>query len=201
MAGPGIDFEAVETAMRAWVMAGTGLASSRVCLADDGPRPDDDGTPYVSISGLEPLQRGHDGVRVTDTPGAVLGDGEEITHTARGMRQLDVRFQCFGGTVPGRAATGSGSPVAMLSGVVAARALPTAADALREAGVGVGVMGKVQWVSTGRVDSIFEPRAVLDVTCFVGSETTERGTFIQKARITPEINGEELPEFEVDGGT
>lgn len=200
MAGPGIDFDAVEDALRAWVMAGTGLAPARVVLADGGSRPEDDATPYVSISGLEPLQRGMDGRKITDNPASVLGDGQEIKHTASGIRQLDVRFQCFGGTVEGSPTTGNSAPVAMLAGVVAARSLPTASEALQAAGVGVGAMGKVQWLPGSVGGGIFEARAVLDVTCYVGSEVSEFTTFIQKTRITPTINEVEGDEFEVDGG-
>jgi hypothetical protein len=199
MSGPGYDVTAIENALVTWARAGSGLAASRVILEDGGPRPaldPDSPLPYVSIHLDGPAPVGHDGLTVTDNPASTLGDGAEIQHTARGLREMTVRFQAFGPP-----ALGSSAPCAVLAGIIAARTLPTSSDALSTAGVGVGRMTKVNWIAGVVGGQLFEPRAWFDAVCYVGSEVSEFGTFIQKTRITPTVNDVERDEFEVDGGT
>jgi hypothetical protein len=181
----------IENGLRAWAMSGSGLASDRVVLADGGNRPVDDGTPYVAITISSSLQVGHDGLTIDDNPAPT--PGAEIIYTARGMRQLTITFQCFGGN-----RTGPAAPTAALEGIVTARSLPSASDALQEAGIGVGRMSAVKWIAGVVGGSLFEPRAILEVTAFVGSERTETGTYIEHVEETPVIDGETLPSFTAD---
>lgn len=162
---------ALEDAVHAWVVSGSGLTAARVLWAQQrAPQP---GAAYISLRILGLRQVGHDWTDVVDNPTPTAG--AEILHRARGVRELTLGLQCFAA-----AATGTAGAVALLEAVRAAAALPTRRDALRAAGLGILGFGSVTSID-GFVGGhgIFEPRATLDVRCHVASQVSEAGTFIE----------------------
>lgn len=159
-----------QEALRAWVVAATGLAAAKVLFArqPDGSRP---APPCVTIEAeIEP--EGVDWLDVEDNPDSDGNDGEEILHTARGNRRIFVTFTAYGTTQA--AAT---SPLGMLADVMAKLELPAVMDVLETAEISIGEFSRIQ-TSSGVVAAKQEPFAVLTATGFVASELTEAGTYV-----------------------
>lgn len=113
--------------------------------------------------------------------------GAELTMTARGVREATLSMQAFGGDP-----TGTGTAMKLLSGVLAALALPARKEALSAAGVGIGRRNPVQSID-GIVGAVtFEPRASLEVRFFLTSEVSELGTYIESAEVENETTGDDF---------
>ena len=168
-------FTALEDAIQAWVVSGSGLAADRVVYRGQ-PAPQPSGA-YITI-GLLALRRiGQDGARPEANP--IPTPGAEILHRATGVRELRLSLQCYAGSPHGVT-----SAMMRLEGVVSAAALPVRRGALNAAGLGVHEFGPVQSVD-GFVGAhaFFEPRAMVEVRCHVASEVVETGTFIEFVEI------------------
>ena len=88
--------------------------------------------------------------------------GIEILHTARGVRSCVVSVQCYAETPVGVAGA-----VQILADAVAARLLPSVADALVTAGIGVAGFDPISAVgSPVGGGSAFEPRAQTNIRFF-----------------------------------
>lgn len=108
--------------------------------------------------------------------------GAEMTAKSLGMRRVRVTFQAFATDAFGNNAAGP-----LLDSVVTA--LPRRASTLRAAGVCVLDCGSVT-TSGGVIDSsVFEPRAVLEIVLSLASEVDEPTTRIERALVTPTIDG------------
>lgn len=174
-----IEFTTVRAAIHAWVVAATGVAADRVRWAgQNAPRAD---RPYLALRFLAITPVGQDWHTTEDASPSV--PGAELVMRARGVRRFTLRVQAFGDAV------GTNAPEDLLSNVIAARYLPTRADALRAGGVSVTQFGAVT-VIDGLHNGIFEPRATLDVRGLLSSEVVETATFIETVDITDEERGE-----------
>lgn len=172
---------AVEDAIHAWAVSGTGLAGSRIIWSEqNGPRPD---TPYVTLLFIGNRQVGVDWTEIEDVSDP--DPGEEIRHKVRGKRVATLSVQCFGGD-----ATGTSAPDELLEGMRSSARLPSVAASLVAVGLGVGEMGPVQRAGAVRQETVFEPRATMDVMLFVGAEVEELGTYISNAEVENQISGE-----------
>lgn len=173
-----IDWSTLESAIAAWVRAGSGLGIGQVIwAAQDGPRP---ATPYISIATVSIVRVGQDWADTHDAPSPA--PGAEIEFRARGSRVVTLSLQCYA-TEP----TGASMAMAILENVVASAVLPTHNDNLDAAGFGVSNFDPVSSISGVINSSNFEPRAATQVRGFVSHEITELGTYIETVELTDQI--------------
>lgn len=164
------DNVAIETAIAAWTAAGSGLAADHVWWAGQG-QPRDEGA-WISLNVISDANpTGPAWVDVEDA--AEPADGAEIRHVARESVQQIVSIQCFQG-----AATGAASALGILRQLRASAVLRTPAAVLADAGIGLGRLSPIRNIGGSR-NGAFEPRASMDATIFLASETTELGTYIE----------------------
>lgn len=173
-----IPWVTVEDAIHDWIVSATGIPGARVIPIDqNGPRPDG---PYVDFD-LDVSRIGQDWVDVedADTP----SPGAEIVHKARGTRRMVARLRCFGGD-----ASGAASSKALLENVQSTYVLPVRHAAIAAAGIGVASFSTVTNISGVINSTRLEARAMLDVTCYLGSEVEEAGTYVSAVEVTDQIS-------------
>jgi len=170
-----IVWNTIETAIAYWARTGSGLPTGKVIWAkQNGPRP---ANPYIALSILAIQRTGHDHVNVEDNPSPA--SGAEIIHYVRGPRKITVTMQCFSNT-----ALGISGSAQILDSVMSAVKLPSVQDALRTAGVGVASFDPIQPLGSAMNSAVFEPRALLTARCFIASEISETGTYIETVEAT-----------------
>lgn len=167
------NWDAAQTAVRTWVIAGSGLASSKVIWGrQDGnklARP----MIYLTFGDLIPLGSVDERRRTyTGTPGA------EITETVIGQRSLALSIQASTDKTVGN--TGARALLGRLAPTIR---LPTNRSALRAAGLSPYDIGAAQEVSTV-LDADWEGRALLVVKFYVAETATETGTIIESVETT-----------------
>lgn len=167
---------AIEVALRSWALvAGVPVIWGQ----QDGERP---AAPYISLLVTNVQQVGQDWLEIGDNPKPVAG--AEVIAYARGQRRVTLSVQCFAGP-----ATGDSSPARLLEAMRSARKLPSVADALNDAGVGVLSFAPILTLG-GVVGGHFEPRAAMDIYLLVTSEVSETATYIQHVQVTDQITGD-----------
>jgi len=107
-----------------------------------------------------------------------LRAGEEILHSASAPAVLSLALQCYGGD-----ASDDGSPEAILTKVKTRSVLPSVADALRAAGVGLATFSAVQPLEF-QFEGAIDVRATMTVTAHVADVETELGTIIETAELS-----------------
>lgn len=183
------DWQTLQRAVQAWVVEGSGLPGARVIWTDQkGIQP---AKPYITLAWIGEAGVGSDEqiTRNASSPQA----GAEIENVVRGNRVETLSVQVY---LTSGDAQGARAGIAILGDVRSQRFVEETAEALREAGVGVANMAGIRTVGI-TVDSVdIEPRAVMEVSCNIGSELVRTGTYIQTAEITNETTGEvfEAPE-------
>jgi hypothetical protein len=105
----------------------------------------------------------------------------DIEYKSRSLDRVVLQLQAIAGGEGGEA-----SCVALLKLVIAKRLLPSFAQALSAAGVGVLLPGEPRWVAAG-VGSAFEPRAVVDIELTLASEVSETGPAIKHIEVEGSI--------------
>lgn len=167
-----IAWATVEAAIRAWVVAASGLAASNVIWeGEKGARPT---TPYISLSIPDLVGVGSDFRTTEDAPSPA--PGAEILVRAHGHRVATLQLQCFAGDDEL-----GGAPLQRLSDVLSA--LPMHYAALDTAGVGIGSAAPVA-LREGRRGGIFEARAVTSVQLHLGSEVVGYQTYVERMQVT-----------------
>jgi len=184
-----IAWATVENAVQSWFSTASGIAGAQVIW--EGQNQGRPAAPYISIA-AEVESVGQDWTNVEDNPSP--SSGNEILHKARGVRRMTLRVSCFGGD-----AKGAASSRAILENVKAKKVLPSIHEALVIAGVGVSSMSKVTSISGVLNSTKLEPRATLDIVCYLASEVEEAGTYVSTVEATDQIT---VPDnvFTVDGG-
>lgn len=173
-----MSWSTIESAIHAWVVAGSGLAGERVVFSGQNhPRP---AKPFVTIRLDLSGPIGVPWLAVSNTAGSPAG--QEITRTSGSMKTLGVSMQAFSDS-----AAGAASPQAILGAVANAAGLASVRDALNTANVGVNSIGSVQRIDGVINSTRFEPRATMQVTCSVPAEVSETGTYIETVEVTNEI--------------
>ncbi len=173
-----IAWTTVEDAIHDWIVSATSLANDHVIWGEQNSA-----RPVGTFVDMEvALERiGMDWVEVDDA--AVPAPGAEIDNKVRGIRRMEIQLRCFG--IP---ATGTTAPRALLDSVVAAYRLPNVHAALVVAGVGISNFSSVTNI-TGVLNSTkLEPRELFNVSCFLSSEVSETGTYIQDVEVTDQIS-------------
>lgn len=165
-----INVEALEDAIRAWVMGSTGYGEEAVIYADqdtDAPSPD-----YITIRLGDLIRVGGPASEEQTGFDAAAPAGQEITNTIRVPREFVVTLQAFSA-----ATHGSSAARAVLAKAQAGIEMSTYRAPLNAAGLGVIDVGTVQWVPAV-YGAGFEGRAVLDVRFLVVQTATEKVGYI-----------------------
>lgn len=142
---------AMENAIYAWVLAGSGLAASQVIWGRHSARnsPQPSGT-FISMRITGTNRVSSDVLRMREVAGV-------IEHYVEGPRQPTLELTCFAGD-----AYGAGQAHNVLDRVLAAIRWPSVADALREGRVAVGRRGPIRVVDGAR-STMFDPRAIVEI--------------------------------------
>ncbi len=167
-----IGWPAIEKALRAWCVAGTGLAAV-IWGYQTGPRPQ---PPYVALSIVDTVGVGRDWKDRGGDPDPTLG--QRRLH--RGHRVATLTVQCFA-----EVATGVTGAMARLTDAVAA--LEIHADALNTAGCGIGKTDRVRLVA-GRINTQLEPRAVTEVELHLLSELESYAQYVDRVQVTTTLD-------------
>lgn len=176
MIGDAIDVDAIERALQAWVVAGSGLDGAHVAWSDTGrgiPT-----KPYISLNmiGDSPIGLAELGVEDAANP----QQGAEINQTIRQPSQATLSIQCYQTT---NDATGRRRALAILKNVALHRYVPAIADALAEAGVGVAQISSARSAGAMINSANWEPRCVMEVQINLIGQIKTPGTYIQSAEI------------------
>lgn len=170
-----IAWDAVENAVRTWVLAASGLASNRVYFADQDV-PAGEAAPRVTIRIGGPVHLGLDAIEQSFDPGQPAG--QEILQTARGFRTITVDLQSFAPTMVGAGDTA----LAVMAKIQAALSLPSVRYTLNAAGLGVLQEGNIQRIPQVR-QAINEDRATLSVRFCVTQSISERLGYIDSVEV------------------
>lgn len=176
-----LNYDTLEAALRTWVTTASGLDNAHVLWAyrayQGGQRPA--GEPHITLMLGPSVPVGIDGV--WDSTDLTRAAGQEIKLATIAIRAVTLTLQCFGGTP-----AGAGSAVALLTKVREKLALPSIRTALNVAGISPFAPGAVQTVPQVQ-GSKLEPRAVLEVRCYVDASESEYVGFIEHVRMTNRI--------------
>lgn len=171
-----IAWTAVEDAISAWASSATGLEV--VWSKQDMPRRP---TAYVELAATV-SRVGQDWLDIEDA--AVPSPGAEIDSIVRGVRELELTVQCFGGGYRG-ATSGMGH----LESMITKARLQSQQDLFEVAGWAPASFDPVLDISGVIGSATFEPRARFVCRGFAASELSETGTFIEIVEITNQIDG------------
>lgn len=175
---PAIGWTAIEDALRAWVVASSGLADSQVYWSDRGgpvPTP-----PCIAMSIDDITPQGTDWVTYSNAPAPVT-PGQELVSKAQGMRTATLTLQCKAPNPTTAAPTGAIVPGYTLTDVLSA--LPLYYQAIDDAGAGIGRASSTQTLPDMRGD-ILEPRAIATLELHLGSSIEGRETYIERTQVT-----------------
>lgn len=178
-----MNLTAIEDALHAWAVAATGVAADHVLWANQNS-----GRPagaWVTLARGAIIGPGSDRMVVSNTSGSPPS-GAEVTHTARGRRELPVTLAVYDAAV-----TGAGSALAVAEQARASLNKPSVRAQLRAAGIVVFDHGDVRDVPA--LDAVgFEGRAVLEIRCYVAEVVSETSGYIASAIITDLDTGQEI---------
>ncbi len=164
-----MDFDAIENAIHAWVVASSGLLAANVIWAGQGG-PEPTGR-YIAIR--------LPGLRRLGSDWKEYAGGVANVVTQRGVRTMTLSLQAFNGPP-----LGNNSNLATLERVISASDL----DLLAAGGVGLGPVGAITVIDGDR-SSLLDPRAVVDVTIHLASERTGTGTTIEHVEVQNQMAG------------
>jgi hypothetical protein len=163
-----IAWSTIESALWAWVVAASGLAASNVIWEERAPLPVGS---YISLRLTVAKEVGQDWLKnervISPPPGA------EILQKVVGARVASLELSCF--------ANGDKTirTHAVLTDVLAARALPSHRAALGAARIGFGPVGSVQVMSFPN-GQLFDPRAHVELALNLVSLVSETTTYIER---------------------
>ncbi len=144
-----IGWTAIEGAIAAWCLSGSGLPEGQVIWSyQGGPRPT---PPYLALS-LTDIRRGGQSTVTREFP-TDPEPGSEIRRLHRNSQMATLSLQLFAD-----GATGETGAVARLHDTL--ESIDIHVNALDTAGIGIGDIGAVTLVA-GRVNTLLEPRAIV----------------------------------------
>lgn len=170
--------EALENAVRAWVLTASGLPDGKVVFADqNGVSPVPGPAAVIQFGDIDPI--GLD--ETTHTFDAGRPAGQEVEFTVAGVREVSVQVSFFSSVTIGDA--GARATAAKCQTAVH---LPSVRDALNAAGVGVLQVGAVRWVPS--VDGARQlGQAVLEARLVLRQTAVERTGYIQQVEYNQTI--------------
>lgn len=116
---------------------------------------------------------------VTHDYDATRDAGQEIEITVNGQRSLVLSLQCFG--------EASQTPRSVLSTLKTSLSLPSVLDLFEAAGLSCYDTGPIQNI-TALLETIFEPRAAMEIYLYCSEIVSERTTFVETVTVEDEIN-------------
>lgn len=169
-------------AIRDWVANGSGLSADSagrgpaIWTGNRAPRPN---APYIALTLGGDLEASQAWTEVREIPEEEQVPGADVDIAMVGPQVEDLTIEIFcedelWATV---------RPERVLRRILAARRLPTVAQALRTAGIGFGPVTAIQTLAIARSE-VFEPRARVTIAVHTISEVTERGTTIEQMEFT-----------------
>lgn len=175
-----IDWSTIEDAVRAWVVAGSGLDEQMIFFADQD-LPISELAPRVSIRVGDGARVGQSALTHEFDAGQPLG--QEVMFTTKQMLEVTVDLQSFAPTT-----TGAGSTArSIMHAVLASLSLPSVREALNAAGLGVLEEGSVQRVPQPR-SAVYEDRATAAVRLLVQQEATESIGYIADVEVSGTVD-------------
>lgn len=170
-----IAFETLESALRAWVKAGSGLADSQV-IWQGGPAPEGI---YISMRLTTLARFGSDWTKIVVTP---AGSGPEVIEEhAIGPRGATLQLRVYGFDMSsGMAGT------ALLDAVVAAQHLTAVKRAIGVA-FGIGVAGDARLFDASR-STLLDPLALIEVAIHLVSDVSAPIGVIRHAHVTFKVD-------------
>ena len=171
-----IAWATVEDEIQDWAERATGLTA--IWSRQAGPRPS---TTYIELSAVV-RTIGQDWVDTSAA--AVPSPGAECDSTVRGVRELTLTVQCFGGSHRGV----TSSQAYLLEMITKAR-LPSQQLLFDAAGWTPATFDTLQDISGVIGGSVFEPRSRFVCRGFASSELVETSTYIEIVEVTNLING------------
>lgn len=154
----------LETATDYWVIK---VDASTIQLADSFVHAIIDGTPLA-------IDDAGSGTHSIDDTTETCRAGEEIAHTARGMRELNIGIQCYGSS-----AVGDTNPIAVLNNVISAARRPLNVARFNAAKIGFLGNDAIVNIGTAMGSAKWDSRAAVNVRFSVAQESVEYGTFIE----------------------
>lgn len=178
-----IGWVAIENALTAWALAGSGLASGQAIWSYpgiDAARPE---PPYIALSFSAIHEVGHawEDREFPEDP----DEGAEIKRLHRNAHVATLSLQLFADS-----ATGETGAMARMHDTLAA--LDVYMEDLDAAGIGIGNVGAVTLVA-GRRNTLLEPRAVAEVELHLISELVSYVTYV--ATVQLKVTADPAPEF------
>lgn len=167
----------VEDEIQDWAELSTGLTA--IWSRQTGPRPS---TTYIEIAATV-RTIGQSWVNTSDA--AVPTPGAECDSTVRGVRELTLTVQCFGGASHRGATSSQGYLLEMITKA----GLPSQELLFDAAGWTPSTFEDVQNISGVIGGSTFEPRSRFVCRGFASSELVETSTFIEIVEIESAIDG------------
>lgn len=128
---------------------------------------------------------GQDWIDIEDA--AVPAPGAEIDSIVRGVRELELTVQLFGGTH-----RGATSAMGHLLSMITKSRLQSQQDLFEVAGWAPASFDPVLDISGVIGSAVFEPRARFVCRGFAASELSETATYIEIVEITNQIDGSEF---------
>jgi hypothetical protein len=169
-----LDYDAMQTAIKAAVAEGTGLPTANVLWAYEkyqgGSRPRNER--FVTITLGPSVSLGIDSYDTSIDSSRALG--QEVELRTSSVQRFGLLIQCFGGTP-----MGNGSAMQALQRFRNRLALPSVRDHVYSAYVSPFDAGTVQYVP-GIEGTKFEGRATLDMRCYVEASEVEYTGFINR---------------------
>lgn len=167
-----MDIAALQTALRVWVKAASGLDDNHVIWSEQASVKLT--TPFITmrLGDLVPLGAVDEKRSDYDPLGA---PGAEMVLSVVGRRELAVSVQCFGAGCLG-----------ILSAVQTKIRLDSINDPLNTAGLSPFEIGTVQNL-TELQETVFEPRALVEVKFYLAETASETTTFIEKVEVENDI--------------
>lgn len=161
---------AIEDAIHAWVVAGSGLDAQHVIWTGDGPSGPMPAGTYISMRLLREETASQDWL-------VPQRDGDMVVAHVRGTRYPTLELTCSAGASYGALRASS-----ILSRVLAAIRLPSVSAGLRAGSVGVGVRGPIRTVPGVR-SMMFDPRAIVEIGLHTMIDISEVASEIRTVQV------------------
>jgi hypothetical protein len=166
----GVDpLTAVENAIHAWVVIGSGLDADRVIWTGDGPSGPQPAGTFISMRIIDD----NTGFRDWLLP---RREGNGIRYRIRSHHMATLELSCNAD-----GSFGSQRGAMILRRVIAARALPSVVESMRGV-VGIGPAGKIRLIPGVR-STLLDPKAMVEVGIHMVTEISEPGSAIETVSV------------------
>jgi hypothetical protein len=170
-----IDIETVKSALRTWVIRGSGLPPDHVVWTLGARRPD---SSYIHMR-LKVGTVGQDLVKYTPNPSPTSGN--DALFTVVGARILTFTVTCFAPTEPNQ---GARSPEQILNDVFTSYSFPSVTAVVKAAKLGWLTNTDITPIDLLIDKTLFEPRAYMTIRLHTIAQLSETGPSIDTVEIS-----------------